>query len=111
MSKKFCSSVLRKMEDGELKASRDVVVTDDWYPCFPDNKVHVYISACKGSGKEYMVRIGVFGADDFGIAMMYRSKYPEEIYGLYNHWKKWIFDRVPDGVDVGWFYEHGFWHD
>ena len=111
MSKKFCNSVLRKMEDRELTASRDVVVTDDWYPCFPDNKVHMYISAYKGSGKEYVVRIGVFGMDDFGIALSYNSKYPEEIYGLYNHWKKWIFDRVPDGVDVTWFYEHGFFHD
>ncbi len=110
MSKKFCNSVLRKMEDRELRASRMVTVADNWCPCFPDNQVCLNICAYKGTGRTYYVRISAFGADDMGVELYYTSSYPEEVYGRYNHWKKWIFDRVPDGVDVGWFYEHGFWN-
>ena len=110
MGDKFCNSVLRKMEDGELYESRMVVVTDDWYPCFLDNRVCMAISVHKNFGKKYVVRIAVFGEDDFGVELSYTSEHPNVVYNLYNHWKKYIFDRVPDGVDLKWFYEHGFFN-
>ena len=111
MSKKFCAGILREMEDHELGESRMVTVTDDWCPCFPDNQVCLSIRAYKGCGRTYYVRVSAFGADDMGVALYYTSSSPEYVYGLYKHWKQWIYDRVPDGVDVGWFYEHGFWMD
>ena len=87
-----------------------ITVTDNWYPCFEDNQVCASLSLHK-SGKEYAVLFSVFGADDFGVCMKFRSTSCEQSHYVYRSWKRFILDRIPDGVDVEWFYEHGFYCD
>lgn len=94
----------------DLFKARDVVVTDDWYPCFDGNRVHMCLNMFK-SGKDYRVIFSVFGEDDFGVCMHFNSTSMDQARYIFNSWKKYIFDRVPDGVNVTWFYEHGFYHD
>lgn len=93
-----------------LHETRMITVTDDWYPCFDNNTICLSISIHK-IGKEYRVTLSAFGKDDFGVCMKHASENCGYEHGLYKHWKKYIYDRVPDGVDVNWFYEHGFYHD
>lgn len=94
----------------DLRESRMVTVTDDWYPCFKDNQIginlHMYVS-----GKEYKVIFSAYGYDDFGVCMRFSSTSCEQTHSVFKHWKRFIFDRIPDGVNVEWFYEHGFYHD
>lgn len=100
----------RKIDDEGMFIYRDVIVTDDWYPCFDGNKAGIALSLNK-SGKNYTVIFSAYGADDFGMVMKFNSSSCECAHDVYQHWKKYIYDRVPDGVNVEWFYEHGFYHD
>lgn len=99
-----------KIEEFNFEATRSIVVTDDWYPCFEDNRVVIALRTLR-DGKNFRVRFSAYGADDFAVAMEHRTDSPEYAYSLFKWWKKWIFDRIPDGIDVEWFYEHGFYPD
>lgn len=94
--------------------SRMVKVVDDWCPNYPGDEVElaiVFHEMAEYSGQRrpyYLVRIRAWGYDDFGVELDYVTQSCECGYGRYNFWKKYIFDRVPDGVDKQWFYEHGF---
>lgn len=102
--------IKRRLSDGGLNADRMVTVTDDWYPCYPGNQVYLYIrgSRCWSRTEMYAVRISAWGKDDTGVELEYTTRSAETAYALYWHWKKYLFDKVPDGVDKEWFYEHGF---
>ena len=94
----------------EFKRKREermVKVTDDWYPCYDGGLVK--LSILQNFFKEYYCIISVWGADDYGLEMQYSSAYPECVDAMYERWKKYIFDRVPDNVDKEWFFEHGFY--
>lgn len=84
-----------------------VKVTDDWHPCFEGGYVRLKIS--QQFFREYYCVISAWGADDTGVEMQFSSAYPEYVDAIYDRWKKYIFDRVPDGVTREWFYEHGFY--
>ena len=99
-----------KADTIDLLEYRDVVVTDDWYPCWPGNEAHMRLHMFK-LGKEYKIIFSVFGADDFGVVMRYDSSSINQTHSVYKLWKQYIFDRVPNGVTVEWFYEHGFYQD
>lgn len=94
----------------DLHECRWITVTDDWHSCFVDNTIgvslHMFVS-----GKEYRVIFSAFGNDDFGVCMKFNSTSCEQAHSIFKHWKRFIFDRIPDGVNVEWFYEHGFYHD
>ena len=100
----------RIIDEEGLFVYRDVVVTDDWYPCFDDNRIHVSLSLRK-SGKNYVVLFSAYGADDFSVCMRYESDFSEHSNSVYYNWRSYIFERIPDGVNVEWFYEHGFYPD
>lgn len=94
----------------EFKRKREermVKVTDDWNPCYDDGMVKLSIS--QNFFQEYYCIISVWGMDDTGMEMQYSSPYPECVDAMYERWKKYIFDRVPDNVNKEWFLEHGFY--
>ena len=112
MGKRDSEKIKRKLDNDGFKESRMITVTDDWYPCYPGNQVVLTITARRHLGHEdaYYARMSVWGADDTGIEMVYEAyTSPVMAYSIYERWKKYIFDRVPDGVDMEWFYEHGFY--
>ena len=99
-----------KVETINLLEHRRVTVTDDWYPCCEGSKIgvnlHMFVS-----GKEYRVIFSAYGLDDFGVCMRFNSTSYGQAHSVFKHWKRFIFDRIPDGVNVTWFYEHGFYCD
>ena len=112
MGKRDSEKIKKKLDAGGIKEMRMVTVTDDWFPCYSDNQVNVTICVSRGFEHKdtYYVRISAWGADDTGVEMHYQAgKYCETAYAIYRHWKEYIFDRIPDGVDMKWFYEHGFY--
>lgn len=86
---------------------RMIPVTDDWHPNFEGNMVRLRI--VQYFFKEYICIISAWGNDDYGMEMQYSSPYPECTDAMYERWKKYIFDRVPDHVNKEWFLEHGFY--
>ena len=50
-----------------------------------------------------------WGADDTGVEIEYTSRELAMVNGMYDHWKKYIYDKVPNGVNRTWFFEHGFY--
>ena len=99
-----------KIETIDMQEIRFVKVTDDWHPCFEDNTIGVSLHLYK-SGKEYPVIFSAHGGDDFGVCMRFNSTSCEQSHSIFKLWKTVIFDRIPDGVNVAWFYEHGFYRD
>ena len=96
-----------KYDFNQRSEHRLVRVTDDWYPCFEGGYVLLHIS--QHFFKEHYVKITAWGADDTGVEMEFTSHSKDAVDSIYDHWKEYIFDRVPDGVDREWFYEHGFY--
>lgn len=90
------------------KESRMVIVTDDWYPCFDNSTIKLSIMSEK-LGEIYYCKIMAWGADDTGVEMEYRSYFHEMVDGIYEHWKEYLYNLIPDGVNRRWFFEHGFY--
>lgn len=92
---------------------RLVTVTDDWYPCIDGNKIRLSIMLNRGmrNNKEYYwVRICAWGDDDFGMELDYDAgPHMDMAQSIFEQWKERVYDVVPDGVDVGWFYDHCFY--
>lgn len=112
MGRKDSEKTKKKLDSGGFQESRMVTVSDDWCPCYPENQVEMIICARRGFGHKdtYHTRISVWGADDTGVELEYEA-YGDHTaaYAIYEHWKKYIFDRVPDNVDMEWFFERGFY--
>lgn len=85
-----------------------VTASDDWYPCFPDNKVRVCMFLTNVKDSKF-VRICVWGADDYGMELDYIGSDYEELLYNYNRIKEYIYDRIPDVVNKEWFLEHAFY--
>jgi hypothetical protein len=95
------------------KESRMIEVTDDWYPCHDGNKVQLSIllqeyKLSKSKPPTYNVKVMAWGADDTGMELEYETTFLELATSRYNTWKHYIYNRVPNGIDKEWFYEHGF---
>ena len=90
------------------KECRMVKVTDDWYPCFDDSSVKLSIMT-QSFGDMYYCKIMAWGADDTGVEIEYTSQELAMVNGIYDHWKRYIYDKVPNGVNRTWFFEHGFY--
>lgn len=96
---------------------RMIKVIDDWYPCYPEKKIRITIALqvdkpyAKAPEDKWMyyVIISAQGIDDTGVKLEHISLgHRESAEFVYNFWKEHIFDKVSDGVDMMWFYEHGF---
>jgi len=96
----------------QFRVDRMVTVTDDWYPNFKDNQIKLSLFLSYINQPDYhiqFVRICVWGADNFGLELDYTGLSYEDLLYHYDLWKEHIFDKVPDGVNQQWFYEHGFY--
>ena len=80
---------------------------ENWYRQ-PTVDVSLYVTTPYDN--KTIVRIFVFTIDDFAVSLDYEveSKYEDQIKFVYNHFKKWIYDRMPEEASLAWFYEHGF---
>ena len=91
-----------------------ITVTDDssvWHPCFPDNKVEIKIFAANLRYKnenKYYGKVSAWGADDFGVEINFSANNKKTLMELYSHMKHYIYDEISDGVNLEWFYKHGF---
>lgn len=92
------------------KETKMITVTDDgwvWHPCYPNNQVKVGISAnCYGNNR--YVKVNAWGMDDFGVEIAYSCYDDEHLIEMYYHFKHYIYDKITDGTNLEWFYEHGF---
>lgn len=93
-----------------LRETKMVTVTDDssvWHPCYPNNQVIVGISAFCFEDKFY-IKVNAWGADDFGVEIEYNCYNEIHLIQMYDHFKHYVYDKIVDGVNLKWFYEHGF---
>lgn len=101
----------KKEKTGVIKKeSKFVTVTDPqyiWGPCYPNNQVEVSICIMFFNNRHYG-KIVARGMDDFGVEIEFTAYGREYLLGLYNHFKYYIYDKIADGVNLEWFYEHGF---
>lgn len=84
---------------------RMVTVTDDWFPCYPDNQVRLTIGIYNFG--RYYVKLTAWGMDDTGVEICADATDMDDSLVKYNELKK-IYDSIPDGVDKYWFIDHGF---
>lgn len=56
------------------------------------------------------VRVFIYTVDDRAWALEQEidAKYKEQIKFVYDHYKKWIYDKMPEEISLVWLYEHGF---
>lgn len=101
----------KKEKIGEIKReSKFITVTDDqyaWAPCYPNNQVKVSIFAMFFNNR-YYGKVNACGMDDFGVKIEFEANDREHILQLYDHFKYYIYDKIIDGINLEWFYEHGF---
>ena len=92
------------------KETKLIAVTDEawkWTVLYPDNKVQVSISA-NHIGDSLYIKLNAWGMDDFGVEIEHTCHSVEHLMEMYEHFKHYIYDKIMDGVDLNWFYEHGF---
>ena len=77
-----------------------VEVDDNWCSNYPGNTVKVTLTLFGG-----YVKFCVWGADDHGVEM----ECPVASESVWMHWKEYIYDRIPDVVNMEWFFERGFY--
>lgn len=60
--------------------------------------------------EKVIVRVFIYTIDDkaWAIEQEINVKYKEQIKFVYNHYKKWIYDKMPEEISLVWLYEHGF---
>lgn len=102
-----------KILNHKYSESRFVKVTDNWCGNYKGNTIELSISIFPVFNKkdEYIVSILASGNDNTYMALRctdYSCKYAVHTY---NTWKKYIYDKVPDGCNIEWFLEHGFLFD
>lgn len=98
-----------------------IEVTDDWYPNFNGNQIKVLIMMSyhddipADDEHPYVIPAGGFvkilarGNDDTGVELEYENGFSQNhLEYVYDFWKEHIFDKIPNGIDRQWFYEHGF---
>lgn len=89
-----------------------VVVKDDWYPCFPDNKVKLSIFIQNSDELDcHFVRICVWGNDDFGLEKDFVSKNWDELVYIYEKWINEIYNNPElesGNITKVWFEDRGF---
>lgn len=92
-----------------ISEHKRIKVKDDLHPCFEGNEIGVTIQYFHFKGEEkYTVLISAYGTDGFSVELKYETSYKSGALEIYNFWKRYIFNRIPNGITVEWFYEHGF---
>lgn len=86
-----------------------VRVTDpeDWYG---QNTVEVSLFVTPPYKDKVRVRILIQSVDDFMVSYDYECNNDDKdhIKWIYSHLKEWMYDRMPEEIDLTWLYEHGY---
>lgn len=95
-----------------LDRNRQVIVSDDWHPCIDGNKVNLrlFIRSLPISNQNrwcYYIKLCAWGGDDFGVEIeKHFADFPSAV-NEYNELLN-VYNSVPDGADIYWFYSHEF---
>lgn len=94
------------------RLTKTVRVTDpeNWYN---KDTVDVSLFVTPAFRGVVTVRILISTIDDFMVVYDHQcyAQYKESIKWAYNHLKQWMYDKMPDEIDLGWLYEHGYLPD
>lgn len=97
--------------NSKLYTERYVRVTDDWYPCYPEQKIQLSLTMYRWYRlmryPVYIIKLTAFGMDDTGVEIEYTATRKKTAKKLYKELKA-IYDSIPDGIDMQWFFDHGF---
>ena len=57
-----------------------------------------------------VVRVLIITIDDkaFALETEVHSQYKDQIKFIYDHYKTWIYDKMPEEISLAWLFEHGF---
>lgn len=96
-----------KME--QEKVFKFVKVSDDWCPNYPGDTIKVSLMNQFGSinGQFDFVRFLARGDDDFCMEMDFKGTLKEN-RETYDEWKRYIYDTIPEVVNVKFFKDLGF---
>lgn len=91
---------------------KTVRVTDP-YNWYDEDTVYVSLHVFSPRDGWTKIRVSVLSIDDFAVFYDYdcESKYEDQINGMYNHIKEYMFDKMPNKISLEWLYEHGFFPD
>lgn len=86
---------------------KDVLIKDDKYYKYNNRIFHIsmyinYLSDIK------LVKIVVNDVNTVKFNFIYNAQDYEDMMNRYNFYKECIFDQIEDGINIGWFYTHGF---
>lgn len=90
--------------------TKTIKVTDDWYPCFSNNIVKIYLRVCIASWDikyPYYLKFQAWGADDFGLEKEELFTDYSQISDIYNYCKN-QYDNIPEIANKEYFYNIGF---
>lgn len=94
------------------KLTKTVRVSDPehWYM---ENTVKVSLYVTPSYKGQVRVRMYVKSIDDFNICYNVdcRDDDKAHIQWVYDHLKKYMYDRMPDIISRDWLYEHGYFPD
>ena len=91
---------IKQIKEGKYSESRMVTVTDNWYPNYPNDQIELNINIYLRENNKARVCMSVWGMDDDQMVLHSPDMNPVYALFLYNTWKKYIFDRVPDGCNA-----------
>lgn len=87
------------------KKQRMITVTDNWHPCFDENKVRLTLSL--NFFRNYYVKLSAWGADDTGVEIEYDTSDYDDAVAHFATLEK-FYESIPDGVNRRWFLRNGF---
>lgn len=93
--------------------TKTVRVTDPWR-WYNKDTVEVVLCIVPPLGNdEVTVKVSVNSIDDFSVSRSIKveSKYETAIQSYYDHFKEYLFDKMPNEISVEWLYEHGYLPD
>ena len=94
----------------KTRLTRTVRVSDPWH-WYDENTVVVSMGVTPPSKNgEVDIYVSVSSIDDFSVSRRIEEniKYEASVQCYYDHFKKYLFDRMPDEISVEWLYEHGY---
>ena len=84
--------------DGKFRETRMVEATDNWCGNYDGNKIALFISIFPDYKNRKLFNVSVRASGNDDTYMVLRMEYCEQAkaISIYNTWKKYIFDKVPD---------------
>jgi hypothetical protein len=101
---------------GEIKhefteIEKVIETTDDWHPNYSGDRVRIFIMKSiytpETQFQHNLVRVAVWGADDFGLELDFQGP-AEESEAMFLKWKEEIYDKVPEPCTKQYFRDLGF---